>query len=80
VAGAKDDPGGRPSRCRQSLPGRGPFLKAVRAQKPSGPRLVAFFGVLYYSGLRPEELSVFAAGILLLCRIWLMGRRQPGLD
>jgi integrase len=31
------------------------LLAAVRAQQPSGPRLVAFFGVLYYSGLRPEE-------------------------
>jgi len=31
------------------------LLEAVRAQKPSGPWLVAFFGVLYYSGLRPEE-------------------------
>jgi integrase len=31
------------------------LLEAVWAQKPSGPRLVAFFGVLYYSGLRPEE-------------------------
>jgi integrase len=31
------------------------LLEAVRAQCPSGPRLVAFFGVLYYSGLRPEE-------------------------
>jgi integrase len=31
------------------------LLEAVRAQQPSGPRLVAFFGVLYYSGLRPEE-------------------------
>jgi integrase len=31
------------------------LLEAVRAQKPSGPRLVAFFAVLYYSGLRPEE-------------------------
>jgi len=31
------------------------LLAAVCAQKPSGPRLVAFFGVLYYSGLRPEE-------------------------
>jgi integrase len=33
------------------------LLEAVRAQKPSGPRLVAFFGVLYYSGLRPEEAA-----------------------
>lgn len=31
------------------------LLAAVRVQQPSGPRLVAFFGVLYYSGLRPEE-------------------------
>ncbi len=31
------------------------LLEAVFAQLPSGPRLVAFFGVLYYSGLRPEE-------------------------
>jgi integrase len=33
------------------------LLEAVRIQKPSGPRLVAFFGVLYYSGLRPEEAT-----------------------
>lgn len=31
------------------------LLEAVRAQQPSGQRLVAFFSVLYYSGLRPEE-------------------------
>lgn len=31
------------------------LLAAVREQKPSGPRLVAFFGVMYYAGLRPEE-------------------------
>jgi integrase len=31
------------------------LLEAVRAQQPSGPKLVAFFGALYYSGLRPEE-------------------------
>jgi integrase len=31
------------------------LLEAVRGQQPSGPRLVAFFGVLYYSALRPEE-------------------------
>jgi integrase len=31
------------------------LLEAVRAQSVSGPRLVAFFGVLYYSGPRPEE-------------------------
>lgn len=29
----------------------------VEAQKPSGKRLVAFFGTLYYAGLRPEEAA-----------------------
>jgi integrase len=31
------------------------LLAAVRGQSPSGPRLVAFFAVIYYAGLRPEE-------------------------
>lgn len=31
------------------------LLAAVRAQQPSGPRLVGFFAVMYYAGLRPEE-------------------------
>ena len=31
------------------------LLEAVRAQQPSGPRLVTFFAVMYYAGLRPEE-------------------------
>ena len=31
------------------------LLEAVRAQQLSGPRLVAFFAVMYYAGLRPEE-------------------------
>src|SRR5499427_1898078 len=31
------------------------LLEAVRAQQPSGPRLVAFFAVMYDAGLRPEE-------------------------
>lgn len=31
------------------------LLMAVGRQQPSGPCLVAFFGVMYYSGLRPEE-------------------------
>ena len=31
------------------------LLDAVRRQQPSGPRLVAFFGLMYYSALRPEE-------------------------
>ncbi|MCX2949899.1 tyrosine-type recombinase/integrase [Lentzea sp. NEAU-D7] len=31
------------------------LLEAVRLQKRSGPRLTAFFGCLYYAGMRPEE-------------------------
>ena len=31
------------------------LLEAVRARPPSGPRLVTFFAVMYYAGLRPEE-------------------------
>ncbi|WP_435582076.1 tyrosine-type recombinase/integrase [Amycolatopsis thermoflava] len=32
------------------------LLAAVRETKRSGPRLVAFFGAMYYSALRPEEV------------------------
>lgn len=31
------------------------LLEAVKAQEPSGPRLVAFFALMYYAALRPEE-------------------------
>jgi integrase len=31
------------------------LLDAVRKQAPSGPRLTAFFAVIYYAALRPEE-------------------------
>jgi integrase len=31
------------------------LLDSVRVQQPSGQRLVAFFGLMYYAGLRPEE-------------------------
>lgn len=31
------------------------LLRAVHEQLPSGPRLVAFFAVIYYAALRPEE-------------------------
>jgi integrase len=31
------------------------LLAEVEAQKPSGKRLVAFFGVMYYAAFRPEE-------------------------
>jgi integrase len=36
------------------------LLAAVRTQMPSGPRLVAFFGLMYYAGLRPEEAAALA--------------------
>ncbi|WP_182883275.1 tyrosine-type recombinase/integrase [Microbispora sp. H10949] len=32
------------------------LLAAVEGQKPSGKRLVAFFGLMYYAALRPEEV------------------------
>jgi integrase len=32
------------------------LLAGVRAQQPSGPRLVAFFGTIYFAALRPEEV------------------------
>lgn len=31
------------------------LLAAVRAQQPSGPMIVAFFAVMHYAVLRPEE-------------------------
>lgn len=33
------------------------LLDAVRGTKRSGPRLVAFFGLMYFAGLRPEEAA-----------------------
>jgi integrase len=42
------------------------LLEAVRAQKPSGTRLIAFFAVMYYAGLRPEEaINVRADDVVL---------------
>jgi integrase len=38
----------------------------VRAQQPSGPRLVAFFAIMYYAGLRPEEAINLRADDILL--------------
>jgi site-specific recombinase XerD len=45
------------------------LLEAVRAQQPSGPRLVTFFGVLYYS----EERTGLSSG----CRWLALRRRGP---
>jgi integrase len=42
------------------------LLEAVRAQQPSGPRLVTFFAVMYYAGLRPEEaINLMADNVIL---------------
>jgi integrase len=46
-------PGG-PAQRREPRQARA-LLAAVRDQLPSGPMLVAFFAVMYYAGLRPEE-------------------------
>ena len=46
------------------------LLDAVRAQQPSGPRLVAFFAVMYYAGLRPEEAINLSADNILPPRTW----------
>lgn len=38
----------------------------MRDQLPSGPKLVAFFAVMYYAGLRPEEaISLRVEDVLL---------------
>ena len=42
------------------------LLEAVRIQQQSGPRLVAFFAVMYYTGLRPEEAINLAADNVIL--------------
>lgn len=44
------------------------LVKAVRAQKPSGARLAAFFGSMYYSALRPGEAATLRRSNLLLPR------------
>jgi integrase len=47
------------------------LLEAVRVQQPSGPRLVAFFAVMYYAGLRPEEaVNLGRENVILPPRVW----------
>ncbi|WP_249345952.1 tyrosine-type recombinase/integrase [Microbispora sp. H11081] len=47
------------------------LLEAVRAQKPSGPRLVAFFALMYYAALRPEEaVNLRKSNLVLLEEGW----------
>ena len=46
-------------------------LAAVREQPRSGPRLVAFFGCLYFAGLRPEEaVSLSTRNLALPAKGW----------
>jgi integrase len=42
------------------------LLNAVGEQRRSGPRLVAFFGCLYFAGMRPEEAVALAKHNLAL--------------
>jgi integrase len=42
------------------------LLDAVAVQKPSGARLVAFFGALYYAALRPSEAATLRKSNLAL--------------
>ena len=47
------------------------LFEAVRAQRPSGPRLVAFFAVMYYAGLRPEEaVNLGRDNVILPPGVW----------
>jgi len=47
------------------------LLAAVGAQQPSGPRLVAFFAVMYYAGLLPEEaINLRRDNLVLPPRVW----------
>jgi integrase len=47
------------------------LLEAVRAQQPSGSRLVTFFAVMYYAALRPEEaINLSEDNVILPPRVW----------
>ena len=47
------------------------LLESARAQQPSGPRLVAFFAVMYYAGLRPEEaINLGRDNVILPQQVW----------
>jgi integrase len=54
------------------------LLEAVRAQHPSGPRLIAFFAVMYYAGLRPEEAVNLSTDNIILPPRTLDAERQHG--
>jgi integrase len=47
------------------------LLDAVRRQRPSGERLMAFFAVIYYAALRPEEaVNLRVENVTLPALIW----------
>jgi integrase len=47
------------------------LLEVVRAQPRSGPRLVAFFGVMYYAALRLEEvINLRTENVTLPALVW----------
>ena len=53
------------------------LLDAVHAQQPSGPRLVAFFAVMYYAGLRPEEaINLYQDNVILPPQVWDEERQE----
>ena len=53
------------------------LLAAVRAQRPSGPRLVAFFAVMYYAGLSPEEaINLATDNLILPAQVWNESSQQ----
>jgi integrase len=54
MEGAQDDTRGRPALCGQSQAGPAAAQRRQQANAQR-PRLVAFFAVIYYAGLRPEE-------------------------
>jgi integrase len=59
------------------------LFDSVRAQEPSGPRLAAFYAVMYYAGLRPEEaVSIRRDNIILppLLRNEETGAREEPAD
>jgi integrase len=53
------------------------LLEAVHAQQPSGPQLVAFFAVMYYAGLRPEEaINLHHDNVILPPQAWDEDRQE----
>lgn len=53
------------------------LLAAVREVKRSGPRLVAYFGTMYFAALRPEETAALNKRHLALpAPVWHAGREE----